>query len=204
MAINTFSTLKSNVADWIDRDDMSNQIDTMIGICEARLYSVLRVRGMESALSETIASGAITLPTDFIEFKHAYLDTTPTQALEFRPIDWLQSHYPTRSASGKPKFAALSAGTVVFGPYPDSAYAVAAVYYARPTALSVSNETNFLTSSWPDLLLYGTLVHTALFLGQDSRLPAWQGAYDEALGRIEQADVKERQPAGVALRAVAS
>jgi len=47
MAINTFSTLKSAVADWLDRDDIGNAIDNMIGLMESRLYSQLRVRGKE-------------------------------------------------------------------------------------------------------------------------------------------------------------
>jgi len=204
MAINSFSTLKTAVLDWLDRDDIGDAVDNMVSLMEARLYSRLRVRGMETALSETIASGTITLPSDFLEFKHAYLDTTPTVALEFKPADWVQKRYPTRTSSGRPQFAAVDAGTLIFGPYPDSGYAVAGTYYARPAALSVSNETNFLTTSWPDLLLYGTLVHSAMYLGQDSRLSAWEVAYDDAFKRITSADKREGFPAGVALRATAA
>ena len=204
MAINTFSTLKSAVADWLDRDDIGNAIDTMIGLMESRLYSQLRVRNMESALSETIASGVITLPTDLIEFKAIYINSSPIQALEFKNLDWLQSHYPTRSSSGKPLYAALSTTTMAFGPYPDSAYEVAGTYYARPTALSTSNESNFLTTTWPDLLLYGTLTHSALYLGQDARLPMWEMAYQDAFTRIMRSERREAYPAGVSLKAVAS
>jgi hypothetical protein len=204
MAINTFSTLKSAVADWLDRDDIDAAIVTMIGLMETRLYSQLRVRNMESALSETISSGVITLPTDLIEFKAIYIDSSPIQAVEFKNLDWIHQQYPTRSSSGKPAYAALSSTTMVFGPYPDSAYNVAGIYYARPTALSASNETNFLTTTWPDLLFYGTLVHSALYLGQDARMAAWEGAYQDALTRIMRSERRESYPAGVALRSVAS
>lgn len=205
MAINTYSTLKTAVADWLDRDDIGDAIGNMISLMESRLYSQLRVRNMEAALSETIASGVITLPTDLIEFKSIYINSSPIQTLEFKSLDWLQSHYPTRSSSGKPKYAALSATTMVFGPYPDSTtYTVAGTYYARPAALSTSNESNFLTTTWPDLLLYGTLLQSAAYLGQDVRLAMWEAAYQDALMRIMRSERREAYPAGAALRAVAS
>ena len=203
MAITSYTSLKSAVADWIDRDDMTTQIVTMIGLMEARLYSVLRVRDMETALSETIASGTITLPSDFLEFKSLYINSSPIQALELKPADWILRYYPTRSSSGKPIYAATDANTLIFGPYPDSAYVVAGTYYARPTALSTSNETNWLTSDWPDLLLYGTLLHTSMFLGDDDRLPIWEAGYREALGRITGADGHERFSRTVPLKVVA-
>ena len=203
MAINTFSTLKSAVADWLDRDDIGNAIDNMIGLMESRLYSQLRVRNMESALSETIASGTITLPSDWIEAKSIYINSSPIRVLEFKSLDWLQKQYPTRSSSGKPIYAALSTTTMVFGPYPDSTYEVAGTYYARPSALSTSNESNWLTTNWPDLLLYGTLVHSALYLGQDARLPLWEAAYQDCFNRIMGNERGEAYPKGVALKAVA-
>lgn len=200
--IDTFSSLKMNVAGWLDRDDIDDAIDTMIGLMEARLYSELRVDGMETALAETIVGGTITLPADFLEFKHLYLDTAPTQAIEFKNLHWIQKNYPVRSSVNKPLFAAISNGSVVFGPYPDDGYDVAGVYYARPTALSITNESNFLTVSWPDLLLYGTLVHSAMYLGQDARMSVWEAAYGDAFRRIKAQDNMEDFPAGVALQAV--
>ena len=203
MAINTFSTLKTAVADWLDRDDISSAIDNMISLMEARLYTELRVRDMEAALSLTVASGTVTLPTDFIEFKSVYINGSPIQAVEFQSAHWIRANFPQRSSSGKPRYAALDAGTLIFAPYPDSTYSVLGTYYARPTALSVSNETNFLTTKAPDILLYGTLTHSALYLGQDARLPAWLAAYEEALSRLMLAERSERYPSAVPLRATA-
>jgi hypothetical protein len=204
VAINTFTTIKTSVADWLDRSDMSDAIDNMFTLVETRLYSELRIRDMESAFSDTIASGVVSLPTDFIEWKDLYINTDPVRALEFKSSDWIQRNYPQRTSTAAPVYAAMSNGTIIFGPFPDSGYTVNGVYYSRPTALSTSNESNFLTTTYPDVLQYGVLVETAGYIGQDERFPMWQSRYNEGLNRLMLAERKERYPSAVAIRTVAA
>lgn len=199
MAINTFSTLKSAVGDWLDRTDIDNAIDNMISLMESRLYRSLRVRDMESALSVTISSGVATLPTDFLALKYAYIDGSPAKPMMVQSADWVLRNHPLRSSTAKPTFVAVDAGTLIFGPFPDSDYTVKGTYYAKPAALSATNESNFLVTDWPDLALYGTLVHSAMFLGQDSRLTVWEAAYQEIFDSVMSAEKAERFPPTVAL-----
>ena len=194
MAINTYTTLVAAVGDWLDRDDIDSGISNMIALMEARLYRRVRLRGMESALSVAIASGVAALPSDFIGLKTAYLSTDPVRALDVKSAQFIYKNYPTRSADSRPSFVAAEGDNLIFGPYPDSAYTVTGQYYARPTALSTSNETNFLTEKWPDLLLYGTLVHSALYLGQDSRVQAWEAAYEDSVREVELDERRGRFP----------
>lgn len=200
MAITSYSSLKTEIADWLERDDISNAIDTMIDLVEADLYRDLRVVDMESTLSVAISSGAMTLPSDWLEAKFIYIDGSPVSPLEFRSSDWLVREYPTRSSSGKPVFCAISGSTLIFGPYPDSNYTVSGIYYARPTALSTSNETNFLITKHPDVLLYGALAHSAGYIGDDPRMPMWQALYEKAKSGIAVEDNRERFPRRTALR----
>lgn len=199
MAITTFSTLKSAAADWLDRDDIGDAIETMIGLAEARIYRELRIRAMESALSVSISSGVAAVPADYQELRFAYLDTTPVQHLQISDPEWLYAIYPTRSASGAPQYISREGLNFIFGPYPDSGYTLKGIYYASLTAMSVSNETNWFTANAPDLLLYGTLAHSALYLGQDARLDSWEAAYQEAKNRVVAQDKQERYPRGMSL-----
>ena len=73
--ITSFSTLKVAIADWLDRDDLGSEIDTFIALMEAKLYRELRIQAMETAFNETISSGAVSLPSGYLEVKHLYLDT---------------------------------------------------------------------------------------------------------------------------------
>jgi hypothetical protein len=202
MAINSFTTLKSAVADWLDRDDMGDAIETMIGLAEARIYRELRIRPMETSLSVTIASGVAAVPSDYLELRHAYVDQAKAVKLEPRSLEWIVTNYPTRSASSIPKYIARDGDDFHFGPYPDSTYTIKGVYYAKLTALGTANETNWFTSNAPDLLLYGTLVHTAPYIGHDARLPLWEAAYGEVKTRIIEQNDADRYPAGMAIRAM--
>ena len=48
MALSTFSELKTEIADYCDRSDLTSQIPTFIKLTEARINRSLRVRLMES------------------------------------------------------------------------------------------------------------------------------------------------------------
>ena len=205
--ITTFSTLKSAVGDFLDRSDLDavgGIIDTLIGLAEAQIYRDLRIRFMESALDVTISSGVAAIPADFLELKHAYIDGTPVQWLDPKDASWIVAQYPTRSSSSKPSYIAPDVGNFIFGPFPDSGYTVKGTYYALPTDLSTTNETNFLTTDAPDVLLNATLLQSLSYLGMDERAVYWQGNYDNGLRRLEEQSQRERFPEQVALRVVPS
>lgn len=199
MAITSFSTLKNAVADWLDRDDIDSAITTMVALMETRLYRDLRLRFMETDLNVSVASGVAAVPSDYLELRTAYLDTTPIQELQPKTPGWIQSVYPTRSADGTPKYIARSGDNFIFGPYPDSDRTLMGVYYAKPTALSTSNETNWLTTNAPDLLLYGTLVQSAAYIGSDDRLGLWESAYSDAFNMLEAQEQREQFPENLPL-----
>ncbi len=200
MAVTSYSTLKTSVADWLDRSDIGTAIDTMIDLCEARIYRELRLRFMESSLSVTISSGVAAVPSDYIELKSAHINTNPIQHLQPKSQNWIETVYPERSSSGVPHYIARQGDNFIFGPYPDSDYTLAGTYYAKPTALSTSNETNWLTSNAPDLLLYGALVHSAPYIGHDERAPLWEAGYQDALARVMNTEREENYPRHIPLR----
>lgn len=192
MAITSYSSLKTAIADWLDRDDVDTVADTWIDMCEAAIARRMRVRDMESALSVTLSLGVATIPTDYLEAKYLYIDGSPSQPLEMKSSEWILREYPQRSSQGKPCFIATSGTDFIFGPFPDSDYTLAGVYYARPTALSTSNETNFLTTNHPDLLLYGSLMHSAPYIGEDARVVLWSAAFDRLLDEAAVDESRDR------------
>jgi len=203
--ITTFSTLKTAVGDWLDRTDMDavgGPIDTMISMCEAELYRDFRLSFMETALSVVIGSGVAALPADFLELKIAYISGSPIQPLQPKNGQWIYENYIHRSSSGRPQFIGTQGTDFIFGPYPDSAYTLTGTYYALPTDLSTSNETNWLTTNAPDLLLNGTLLQSVGYLGADERAPYWRESYQRAFDRIVASDDRERFPSEMGLTVV--
>ena len=187
-AITDLTTLKAEVAGWLHRSDLTNEIPGFIQLAQFRIYRDLRIKQMETALSASIASGVIAVPAGYIEMKYAYIDGSPMRKLQRKDAEWIYHNYPTRSADAQPKFFAREATNFIFGPYPDSAYTVKGVYYKKLDDLAT---TNWLTTDAPDLILFATLCEAAPWLVDDPRIPTWEGRYNLAKERVQRQDDQE-------------
>ena len=84
MALTTYSGLKASIADWLNRSDLTNQIDDFIGLAEADFNAKLRIRQMEQIDAITIDSETETVPTGFIGVRSFYILSAGTKyALEY-------------------------------------------------------------------------------------------------------------------------
>jgi hypothetical protein len=146
MTISTFTQLSTSVSNWLHRADLTAVVEDFIMAGEWKINRLLRIRAMEADLSVAIASGVAALPSDYVQLKFAYISGTPTQPLQRKTAQWIGENYPTRSSSGKPLYIGRQGSNFVFGPYPDSSYTVAGVYYKRLDPLSGANETNWFTA----------------------------------------------------------
>lgn len=192
MSIASYSELKTAVASWLHRSDLTSIIPDFITLGENRIYRDLRIRCMETALSSAISSGVLAVPSGYIELKHAYINATPVRKLTRKDPEWIYHNYPTRSADACPLFIAREGDNFIFGPYPDTGYTVKGIYYKRLTALSDSNTSNWFTSNAAELLLFAALCESAPYIGADSRYQLWETKYAEAKNRIQREENKEQ------------
>ena len=191
MAIDSYATLQTSIAGWIDRDDLTDRIKDFIALGESRIYRDLRIRAMEEPLSDTVASGVIAVPSDYRAVKSAYINGSPTSKLEWQTVDYIYSKYPNRTSTNKPKFISREGANFIFGPYPDSAYTVQGIYYKRLPALSDSNTTNWFTDNAPDILMWASLVESVGYTMEDERLGVWESKYVQIKNQIQKDDDKQ-------------
>ena len=193
-AIIDYDGLQAEILSWLHRtgdSDFEALAPGFVQFGERRIYRDLRVRQMETALSDTIAAGVIAVPDGYLEMKSAYINGAPARKLERKDAEWIYHNYPTRSADGTPKFFAREAGNFIFGPYPDSAYTVKGVYYKRLEPLSDSNTTNWLIDDAPDLILFASLCEAAPWMQDDQRIAIWEKKYDQIRARFQRNDEQE-------------
>ena len=78
MALSTFSELKTEIADYCDRSDLTSQIPTFIKLAEARMNRSLRVRLMETVkLISTVGdSKRYPLPSDYLQLRTIQYDNS--------------------------------------------------------------------------------------------------------------------------------
>ena len=92
----------------------------------------------------------------------------------------------------KPKYYRLTSDQIEFYPAPDSSYEVAMQYYARVPALTDTDTTNWVLTDYPDIYLYGALVHAAPYLNDDQRINIWASLYQSAVDALDQDNKKSR------------
>ena len=185
--ITSYATLKTAVADYLARDDLTTFVPNFIQNAENKLYRTLNLRNEETALSVDISSGVAAVPSDFKALKFAYYNSSPITLLRWTGIEELYNDYPTRSETGYPSVISREGSNFVFGPVAiDGTAVLKGIYYAKLSALSDSNTTNWYTTNAPELLLYGALLESAPFIGADERMATWGQLYQSCLETVKQ------------------
>lgn len=189
--IESYSDLKTSIAGFLHRSDLTSMIPEFIADAEARIYDELRIRAMETAFSTAISSGVVALPTGFLEWKFLYVNTDPVRKLERKSEEWIYANYPERSSNGIPLYFAREGSNLIFAPYPDDTYTIKGVYYKRLDSLSDSNTTNWLIDNAPDVLRYGALCEAGIYCVDDARVPLWEQKFAAAVARLKRTDKRE-------------
>lgn len=187
----SWTQLKTDIANWLNRSDLTSSIPDFITLGENRVYGDLRIACMETALSATISSGVISVPTDYKSLKFAYVEGTPAKSLVRKDAEWILANYPTRSASGKPGFIARQGENFIFGPYPDSTYTIKGTYYAKLYRLGSDNLVNWFTINAPEVILYASLAEAADYLQDAEALQKWTAKYAQVRDRVQRENDNE-------------
>lgn len=198
MALSTFSELKTDLANWLDRSDLTAQIPSFIKLAEARISRDLKIRAMEtrSTASTTASDRTLGLPTGYLEMRNIQLNTDPITSLEYLSPEMMDRLWGG-STSGTPKTYTLIGDELFLGPAPDSVMTIEMAYYKKFDALSSSTTTNWLLTNAPDVYLYGSLLEAAPYLQDTENLQVWQAFYQEAVQRLQLADDRDRYSGSV-------
>lgn len=192
MSITTYDELKTTIADFLNRDDLTSVIPTFISLAEADLNRQVRHWRMEDRSVATIDSQYTSLPTDFIEAVRVMLTSPSTQRLELITNSELMDRRAASETAGTPAYYAIVDGTFEIYPVPDQEYSMEILYFGRIPALSASITTNWMLDYNPDAYLYGSLAASAPYLGEDQRTQIWASLYKNAIDGINLEDDKAK------------
>lgn len=188
MPITTYTELKTSIASWLNRDDLTSVIPDFISLAEAGINRDLRHYKMIERADATLDSRYVQLPADWMETVRFSITSGDTYRLELvSRDDMLEYRQKTADTSGRPRFYANIGDTIEVFPTPDADYTMQLQYYAKTPALSDSNASNWLLLDAPDVYLYGTLIQSAPYLQDDARTQTWAALYAAALQSLQKA-----------------
>jgi hypothetical protein len=189
MSIATYSELKTAVANYLARTDLTDQIPDFIRFAELRLRRELRIRQMLKSVTTATTGGdsTVELPSDFLEIRDFSVSTNPVQPLTYSSPAVFSRN--TRSTeSGKPLDYTIWASEFQLAPVPDGAYTLKLLYFAAPTFLGDTNSSNVFLANSPDALLYASLIEAEPYIMNDARINTWGTMYDRAISTITKSD----------------
>lgn len=182
MALNSYSSLKSSIADWLNRDDLTAVIPDFISLAEAQMERRLPTQKMVKRANATIDTPFSALPSDFLSCKSLVLTSTaPVQQLIFLTEDEVDAKKYVYRTTGKPQYFALVGNQIEVLPAPDTSYTAELTYVATLAKLSDANTSNWILDRHPDLYLYGSLLQAAPYLRDDERVGLWSSQYQAAI-----------------------
>lgn len=187
MSLDTYDSLKAEIAAWLRRSDLTAAIPAFIALAEAQMNRRLRVRPMTTRLALTWDAEYVALPADFLSERLVKLTSGGSMVLRYLTPDEMDASVGT-AANGRPRSYGLYGGELRLQPAPDQAYGAELVYLQAIPALSNSNPSNWLLASHPDAYLYGALTQSAPYLRADERLQTWTALFGAVLADIETAD----------------
>lgn len=192
MAITTYDELKTAVASWLNRGDLTDNIPDFISLCEAALQDDPRIR-LYTADTISVDADEYELPSNFESLKALYHDgSTYYGSVEIVSIGDLAEakRAVAGTSAGVPSYASIiptDPPTLRFASVPDQAYSLRIVYENQLTPLADGTQTNELLPGHPDMYLYGALVAAEPFVLEDARLQMWVQLWEAAIERFHRA-----------------
>jgi hypothetical protein len=189
MAIANYNDLKTTIANYLGRSDLTAVIPDFITLAEIRLQRDLRTRVMLKSATATMTSGdnTVGLPTDFLEMRDLFIQGSPRVTVSYLTPSAF-SRDARAQESGKPVYYTVIGQELQFAPIPDTAYVLEMLYFYKPTVLATGNQSNVFLANYADAMLYASLAEAEPYLMNDARIQTWAALYDRAIGNINTTD----------------
>tara|TARA_Y100000768_G_C23963533_1_gene676687 strand:+ start:1022 stop:1660 length:639 start_codon:yes stop_codon:yes gene_type:complete len=210
MALNNYANLKSSIANWLGRSDLTNELSDFVKLAEQDFNAKLAQYGYNKMVNlESITADAESenLPDGFLGINAIYVERSPKVALQYvtpsQAFDMFGS-----SLTGMPKVYTIINDKIHFYPIPDSSYTVKMYYYKQFAPLVNDSDANDILTNHPDCYLFGSLYFAHTFIrGIDQNIVAeWFKFYTNAIERIVNINLanKYNQDAPLVMRGTVS
>ena len=196
MSIGSYSELKTAIANFLARDDLTDQIPNFIQLAEARMNRELETREQEKRATATLTAGDeyVALPTDLREVREVKLTTDPVRVLAYHSPVSLDTSYGS-SGSSQPAGYSIVGKEMKIRPIPDSAYTMEIVYIGNLGSISDTvTPTLFLRS--PDLYLYGALAEAYAYLLDEQRAAQYDQRFTRGIEEVRRDEQRAHYGSG--------
>ncbi len=201
MAITDYATLKTAVADYLHRSDLSDSVmSNFVQLGEARLNRKLRLLEQEAVGTLSLTSGAdnVALPSDWIETIDV-IYATDKQSIYPQNLKSLNSQRTYDGTTARPRLYATTNGTMQFEITADATYSILINYFQRWDI--ATDDTNWLLTNAPDAYLYSALLEAKAYVKSAEDMSIWSMGLKTAIDDLNNLDNRSRRNSTVRMEA---
>ena len=210
--LTTYEGLKAAVADYLARNDLTEQIPIFIALAEKRMNRELRLRCMEHRAETEVLKGqnAVPLPWKrqagdwdvFMEMRDlVWLDASGNviRNLHYMPVD---DYASGKLPEGLPTQYTIIGRDLFLVPAPSADGTLRLTYYAEVPPLGDSQPDNEVLLNFPDLYLYGTLIESGPYTRSSAPIELWTQYWTAAREAAERNEQRARFTSNLQMRPV--
>jgi len=186
----TYDELVTNIRNYTEVGSnvfTNSVINTFITMAENQILRAIDLDVFKLEVSGNLTSGNkfLAAPSDLLT--HRYMMITNAQGdqifLDFRDTSFMKEYWADGTATGVPKYYSVwDQNTFYVAPTPNASFTVELGYIYRPTQLSSTNTTTWISNNAPEALLYACLIQAYSYTkGPAEMMQYFRGAYQEAI-----------------------
>lgn len=201
MSIATYADLKSAVANWLNRSNLTARIPDFIALAETRMMygardgamvcEPLRIRAMETSADVAVSGQSAALPAGYLQARRFYLNSQPIAELDYVVPDLFWRTYISVDTA-RPRRFTVEGENFLFGPTPDAAYTGKILYYKKLAALAADADTNWVLANAPGVYLHGALAEAHFFARNSEKAQEELSLFCGAVNALNLADKADR------------
>lgn len=182
MAISTYNDLKTSIAAYLQRSDLTAIIPDFITLAESDINAdIADLQIAQSHISiTTAANNSLAYVGSMYALRDAWCNGEPLH------IGLPSSLSVTDTRKGSPEAVVISgASSIRIYPIPDAEYTIDLLHIPL---LSIASQINWVFTQSPNAYLYGSLLHASAYIEDVAKLGAWQAGYEAAISRLRSAN----------------
>ncbi len=194
MALSTYSDLKTAVASWLNRTDLTSVIPDFVVLAESDIRNDIRLPAMETLASGTLSGNTLAQPTRYLSTRRlvvkgdVYAYVTPDR---FQELD--------QASATEPSYTIVGQTFYMVNAKDGDAYSL--LYYQGFAALSGASDTNWLLSNAPDVYLFAACKHAATYLKSPEEEARFVALYQSAMQRVQRVEYRSNYSNTLTVRA---
>ena len=177
MAISTFGELKTALATWAVRSDLTSRMADFVALAESEIRKDVRCQAMETLATGTLTGETLDFPTGFVWAKRLKVDRYVQEYMT--PADYADLDEQDDSSA---RFTIIGQKFYILNGANGDSYSL--IYWKSFTAFSADADTNWLLTNHPDVYLWAGLKQVALALKDDTEAMRCDGLYRAAVEKV--------------------